>query len=213
MIRIYSGPAVCVEATVASREDPLVRLLDTAYRRLTHRENQQRAGLLVAGDGSKLGQQRVFEKAAVIHGSLPPRLIPHRLSNGAASWLAIEHGHTGRVLTFPDGPGSIVRALHFLVTSIEAGLAPADWVFLAGRVDHFEGTSARGVAVALVAGLEGGRGTIEVSPESDGDAAARDPIDIVAELSAESGAREAILTSRADRGSAFWTVRIALGPG
>lgn len=211
MIRIHSGPAAVFDATVASREDPLVRLLDAAYAQVEHRERPDREGLLVAGDGSRIGQERVFERAAALRASLPPRLIPYRLSNGPASWLAIEHGYTGRVLTFPDGPGSIVRALHYLVTSVESGLSPSEWTVLAGRIDHFDGSAAHGVGVALVVGPDGERGAVELA--SDPAEAPSDPLDAVAALSRASGRREAVLTTRAGRERQSWSVRLRLfGP-
>jgi hypothetical protein len=151
MIGLCAEPALVREAALGPRDDPLVALLEAAYRRLSPAPNtdEDPAGLIVAGDGSRIGQRRVFERAAEIGRALPPRFIPHRLSNGAASQLAIRFQHTGRVLTFPDGQASVFRALAFAVTSLEAGRNPPRWILLSGVVDGFDPEKVTGASVAL----------------------------------------------------------------
>lgn len=151
MIALARQPAIVLDAALGPRDDPLVALLEPAYRSLgpAPSTDEDAAGLLVAGDGSPIGQRRIFERAAEAGRALPPRFIPHRLSNGAASQLAIRFQHTGRVLTFADGPASLARAIAFGVASLESGSGPGRWIVLGGRVDGFDEERVRGAAVAL----------------------------------------------------------------
>ena len=151
MTGLSAEPALVLEAPLGPRDDPLVALLESAYRKLSPEPHADAdsAGLVVAGDGSSIGQRRIFERAAVIGRALPPRFIPHRLSNGAASQLAIRFQHTGRVLTLADGQASLFRALAFVVTSLEAGMAPARWIVVSGHVEHADQDKVGGQAVAL----------------------------------------------------------------
>lgn len=144
-------PALVREAALGPRDDPLVALLEAAYRSLSPAASAEEdpAGLIVAGDGSRVGQRRIFERAAETGRALPPRFIPHRLSNGAASQLAIRFQHTGRVLSFPDGQASVFRALAFAVASLEAGAGPRRWILLSGTVDGFDQEKVEGVSLAL----------------------------------------------------------------
>ncbi|MGH9442046.1 MAG: hypothetical protein ACRD16_07200 [Thermoanaerobaculia bacterium] len=144
-------PALVREAAVGPRDDPLVALLEAAYRRLAPAPGTDKdpAGLIVAGDGSRIGQTRIFERSAEIGRALPPRFIPHRLSNGAASQLAIRFQHTGRVLTLADGPASVFRALAFTVASLEASVGPPRWILLSGNVEDFGPERVTGAAVAI----------------------------------------------------------------
>ena len=151
MIALCAEPALVREAALGPRDDPLAALLEAAYRRLSPppSADEDPAGLIVAGDGSRIGQRRIFERAAEVGRALPPRFIPHRLSNGAASLLAIRFQHTGRVLTFPDGPASLFRALAFAVTSLESGSNPPRWILLSGIVEGFDPDKVTGSAVAM----------------------------------------------------------------
>lgn len=144
-------PAIVREAALGPRDDPLAALLESAYRALAPAPHSEAdpAGLLIAGDGSSVGQQRIFERAAEVGRALPPRFIPHRLSNGAASLLAIRFQHTGRVVTLSCGRASLFRALAFAVTSLDAGLSPERWIVLSGDVDQTEPERVCGHAIAL----------------------------------------------------------------
>ncbi len=151
MTDLSLDPATVLEAALGPRDDPFAALLEAAYRKLDAPPDSEAdpAGLLVAGDGSSIGQRRIFERAAEVGRALPPRFIPHRLSNGAASLLAIRFQHTGRVVTLADGPASLFRALAFVVTSLDAGLLPARWLVLSGQVDGYDQERVRGQAIAL----------------------------------------------------------------
>jgi hypothetical protein len=151
VIALHGEPALVQECALGPRDDPLVALLEAAYRALGPEPStpENTATLVVAGDGSTVGQRRIFERAAEIGRALPPRFIPHRLSNGAASQLAIRFQHTGRVLTFADGPASLFRSLRFLAASAEAALGPGRAILLCGDVDDFDSDHVRGAAIAL----------------------------------------------------------------
>ena len=177
-------PATVEEAPLGTRDDPLAALLEAAYRKLAPDPGSEAepAGLLVAGDGSSVGQRRIFERSAELGRALPPRFIPHRLSNGAASLLAIRFHHTGRVLTLADGPSSLFRALAFAVTSLDSKLPPARWIVLSGDVDGFDSTTVRGYAIALelrrsaprkLASLFAGSGPAGAAESTDGRSLAR----------------------------------------
>ncbi len=150
MIGVAREPALVLEARLGPRDDPLVALLDAAYQKLAPPPGaEELPGLIVAGDGSSVGQRRIFERSLEVGRALPPRFIPHRLSNGPASQLAIRYQHTGRVLTFADGRASLFRALAFTVASLETGLAPSRWITLCGEVDDFDAERVRGAAIAF----------------------------------------------------------------
>ena len=132
MTVLTRGPVFVSSAPAGLAPDPLTCLLEQAYRALAPVGPAAHSGLLVASDGSRIGQRRVFQLAAKHLGKIPPKSIPFRLSNGPASFLAIAHGHTGRVLTFPDGESSLPRALAYVEEILRAGIGPDVWIVLAG---------------------------------------------------------------------------------
>ncbi len=136
-MRLANGPVVIWEADETLAPDPLTCLLEVAYRRVAAGISPPDTGLLIAGDGSRVGQERVFRLALRRGGKIPPRLLPFRLSNGPASHLAIAHGHTGRVVTIASGADSLPQALRFARASLDGGVGPRAWIVLAGDVrDH-----------------------------------------------------------------------------
>jgi hypothetical protein len=136
MTVLSRGPVFVSSAPASLAPDPLTCLLEQAYQMLAPVGPAARSGLLVASDGSKIGQRRVFHLAAKRGGKIPPKLIPFRLSNGPSSFLAIAHGHSGRVLTFADGESSLPRALAYADQMLRAEIGPPSWVVLAGEASE-----------------------------------------------------------------------------